>query len=116
MSQRIFNMTRKYIFTREYQRAELLAMSESLDAADPVVLRVCREANLEIADEAEALSFTHAKVKLFGKKYVALIFRLCRTSEESLMMQLLLMQVVLQHPPHRTESFYLQFCLLKVRI
>lgn len=62
MSQRIFNMTRKYILTSELQREALLALAETLQIDDPSVARVRREANLEIADEQEAISFTHSKV------------------------------------------------------
>jgi len=62
MSQRIFNALRKVLNGREYTRDELLQMSEELDISDPMVLRVQREANLEIADETESVTFCHQKV------------------------------------------------------
>lgn len=62
MSQRIFNATRKALNGREYTKDELLQLSETLEANDPMVQRVKRDANLEIADELEALNFCHQKV------------------------------------------------------
>lgn len=62
MSQRIFNATRKILTGRDYTKEELHQMAEALEANDNMVQRVKREANLEIADETEALSFCHQKV------------------------------------------------------
>lgn len=68
MSQRIFNACRKFLSGREYTRDELVTMADSLGIDDPLVGRVRREANLEIANEDEAKNFSQQKVPthLFG--------------------------------------------------
>lgn len=73
MSQRIFNAMRKILSGRDYSKDELQQMAETLETHDPMVQRVKREANLEIADEAEALSFCHQKV------YRGLIYKVIET-------------------------------------